>query len=379
MRSRSAVSPRRRLVALCICVAVGLIGCGSAVATPTPSPSPTPSPVPTPTPSPAITAASDLKAPLRDLSHPRFFGTAVLMPWLDIEQEYTDGTAEQFDSITPENAMTWAVVEPTEGELDWSWPDAVVEWAGTRGIAVRGFPLVWDQQLPAWLTNGTFDDATLETMLQDHVTALVSRYAGQVVSWDVVTDPFNSDGSLRRTIWEKAIGPDYIAKAFLWAHAADPKAKLYLNDSDVGLDAKSDAVYELVKTLRRQGVPIDGVAMEAHLDATVRTSYPAAVVSNLQRFAALGVDVVISQLDVRVHTPLLEGELDRQTNYYVAMISACFSVPGCSGVTVWEWSDRYSWVPREIPGEGAADLWDSNFNPKKVVDAVKQAILASRT
>jgi endo-1,4-beta-xylanase len=368
-------------VALVAGFALACAGCAPAVMTPPPSPirSPTPKPAATPSPSPEITPADDPKAPLRDLAHPRSFGTAVLMPFLGQPSLYSDITAEQFDSVTPQNAMTWATLEPSKGELDWAWADSVVEWAASRDIAVRGFPLVWDQQLPAWLTTGTFAPAEVATMLRDHITAMVGRYAGQVAAWDVVTDPINADGSIRRTIWEQALGPDYIARAFEWAHAADPTARLYLQDSGIeGFNTKSDTIYSLVATLRKEGVPIDGVAMEAHLDATKRSPFPSAVVANMQRFGALGLDVVISQLDVRIHSPAWEGDVDRQTSYYAGMVSACFSVPSCSSVTVWGWSDRFSLVSAFYPGEGDADLWDTRFNPKPVLDAVKQAILTSR-
>jgi endo-1,4-beta-xylanase len=380
LRSRPIAPSRRRLVALCLGAALGLTSCSSPVATPSPTPTPTPTPKPTVPATPVITPANDPAAPLRDLAGKRYFGTAVVMPYLVGSPTYSEITETEFSSITPEAAMTWAAVEPTRGEPDWSYADSVVTWAESRGISVRGFPLVWDQALPAWLTSGEFDAATLTGLLHDHITAEIGRYAGRVGSWDVVADAFNSDGSLRRTIWELAMGPGYIAQVLQWAHLADPQARLYISDSGYeGLNIKSDTIYELVKKLREQGVPIDGVSMESHLDATVRSSFPPAVAPNIQRFAALGVDVAISALDVRVHTPPLEGELDRQTAYYTSIVTTCFSTPGCVGVTVWEWSDRYSWIPGNFPGEGAADLWDSNFKPKPVLAAVKQAILAARS
>jgi endo-1,4-beta-xylanase len=379
LRNRPVAPSRRTLVMLCLGAAIGLAGCASPIVTPSATPTPSPTPTPTVRLTPPPTPANDPAAPLRDLAGKRTFGTAIRMPALIDNQTYALTAETEFDSITPEAAMTWAAVEPTRGELDWSYTDALVTWANTRGIAVRGFPLVWDQGLPAWLTSGEFDAAALTAMLHDHITAMVGRYAGMIASWDVVTDAFNADGSIRRTLWEQAMGPNYIAQVLQWAHLADPQASLYVADSDFeGLNTKSDTIYDLVRSLRAQAVPIDGVGMETHLDATVRSSFPTAVAPNIQRFAALGVDVAVTALDVRVHTPPLEGELDRQTAYYTGMVTACFSTPGCVGVTVWGFSDRYSWVPANFPGEGAADLWDSNFKPKPALLAVKQAIIASR-
>jgi endo-1,4-beta-xylanase len=122
------------------------------------------------------------------------------------------------------------------------------------------------------------------------------------------------------------------------------------------------------------------VGFQTHLDATSgRTpstsgKFPPAMAANLQRFAALGLDVAITELDARVHVPPSQEELDRQTSFYTQAVDACLVTPGCVGVTVWEFTDRNSWVPSAFPGEGAADLYDSNVNPKPVLTAVRQTL-----
>jgi endo-1,4-beta-xylanase len=360
------------------CVAFGLAGCAPSAATPSPSPDPTPTPPPVVRPSPTPTEVLDPNAPLRDLARPRYFGTTVSMPTLVASSPYMDTTATQFDSVTPANAMTWAAVEPRQGEFDWAYADSAVEWASSRDIAIRGPALVSDRGLPDWLTTGPFDAATLGSLLRDHVTTMVQRYAGQVGAWDVVADAFSANGSLRRTIWEEALGPGYVAEALQWAHAADPTAKLYIDDRDAeALNTKSDAIYAFVGDLLRRGVPIDGVGMEAHLEATAQL-FPKGAESNIERFGNLGIDVAITALDVRIHNPPLENELDRQSSYFASMVNACFSQARCVGVTLDTWTDRFSSVPTDYPGEGLADPWDAGFNPKPMLTAIGQAILRSR-
>jgi endo-1,4-beta-xylanase len=364
--------------AFAVSLAAGLVLAACSESTPTPPPSPTASPSASPAPPASATATPRVTlgpgATLRDLAGNRYFGTAVLASPLAQSLKYTGIVSDQFSSITPETAMTWAAVEPARGDLQWDALDTIVDFAQFHFQKLIGRTLVSDKQLPAWLTLGTFDQATLKQILHDHITAEVGRYAGRVYAWDVVEDAFNDNGSMRNTIWKKILGPDYIAEALQWAYAADPKAKLYITDDDaLGLNDKGDALYVLVKSLLDQGIPIDGVGFQAHLDATTG-AFPQAIAANLQRFTNLGLEVAITELDVRVHVPPLQAELDRQTSYYTQVIGACLATPGCVGVTVWEFSDRYSWVPAAFPGEGAADLYDSNLNPKPVLTAVRQTL-----
>ena len=372
---RSAAS---KALAVSLAAGLALAACGASTSTPSPSPSASPRvsarPSGSATPTPRITLGPG--ATLRDLAGNRYFGTAVAVPTIVENLKYATLVGAEFSSLTPENVMKWSFVEPARGDLHWDAADTVVDFAQAHDQIVRGHALVWDKQLPAWLTPGTFDKATLTQILHDHITAEVGRYAGKVAAWDVVNEALNDNGSLRNTIWKTTLGPDYIAEAFEWAHAADPKAKLYINDYNAeGLNDKSDALYVLVKSLLDQGVPIGGVGFQTHLDATVG-GFPPAMAANLQRFTALGLEVAITELDVRVHVPPTVDELSRQTSYYTQAIGACLAVSGCVGVTVWEFTDRYSWVPSSFPGEGAADLYDSNMNPKPVLTAVRETLAA---
>src|SRR5262249_37244936 len=163
----------------------------------------------------------------------KLIGTAVNTTVLANSPSYRDFVASAFSSVTPENVMKWQLVERQWGKPDYSAGDQLVEFGHANNQAVRGHTLVWPNQLPAWLTSGGFSDTELADLLQAHIADEAGHFAGQLYAWDVVNEPFNDDGSWRSSIWYQAMGPDYVAMALEWAHAADPSAKLYINDYNI--------------------------------------------------------------------------------------------------------------------------------------------------
>src|ERR1035437_5561803 len=221
-------------------------------------------------------------------------GTAVNTDVLAANATYRQITADQFSTVTPENVMKWRVAEPPQGTYDWSAADQLVNYAKTNGQLVRGHTLVWQNQLPTWLTTGTYTSAQLRDLLHKHITDEVSHFKGHIWQWDVVNEAFNDDGTMRDTIWLRAMGPGYIADASRWAHQPDPKALLFYNDYNIeGMGAKSDAVFALVKQLRAEGVPINGVGAQGHLDT--QYGFPNQMQQNLQRVADRGLKVALSE------------------------------------------------------------------------------------
>jgi endo-1,4-beta-xylanase len=313
---------------------------------------------------------------LRAAAGSRLFGTAVGLRELDSDAAYRAMLGREFSAVTPENAMKWESVEPQQGVYDWSGADAIVAFAQANGQKVHGHTLVWHNQLPSWLSGGTFSAAELSTILQDHITLEAGRYKGKIAAWDVVNEPFDDSGALRDSIWLKGLGSGYIADAFRWAHQADPSAKLYVNDYDIeGINAKSNAIYDLVKSLKAQGVPIDGVGIQGHLD--LQYGFPSDLADNIRRFADLGVEVAITELDVRMTLPATSESLAKQADYYGRVVQACTEVSACVGVTVWGFTDKYSWVPFSFAGKGAACLFDENLAPKPAVRTVLDALAAA--
>jgi endo-1,4-beta-xylanase len=310
---------------------------------------------------------------LRDLAPRPLVGTAVADDALRTDPTYASVLAREFNIVTPENVMKWETVEPQRGVLDFTAGDRLIAFARAHHQAVRGHTLVWHSQLPAWLTQGTFSNRELERILRQHITDEVRHFRGQIYAWDVVNEAFNEDGTLRDTIWLRALGPGYIAKAFRWAHAADPHAKLYYNDFNLeSIGPKSDAALALLQNLKRQGVPIDGVGFQGHLD--IQFPYPDSFGDNLARFAAAGFDVAITEADVRMFVPPDEAKLARQASDFSSMMASCVAVRRCVSFTEWGLDDGHSWVPGFFQGEGAALLFDESYQPKPAYFAVAEAL-----
>jgi endo-1,4-beta-xylanase len=310
--------------------------------------------------------------PLRDLgaAKGKVIGTAVTGSKLT--GAYGDLAGAQFSSLTPGNAMKWGSVEPAQSTFNWAEADQIVAFAQAHNQQVRGHTLVWHSQNPNWLTNGSWTPAQLGTLLQNHISTEVGRYKGKLAAWDVVNEAFNEDGTYRPTLWYNGLGADYIADALTWARAADPAAKLYINDYNVeGVNAKSTALYNLVKSLKERGVPIDGVGLQAHL---ILGQVPSSLQQNIQRFADLGVDVAITELDIRMTLPSDSAKLVQQKADYKAVTAACVAVARCVNMTVWGFTDSDSWVESTFPGQGAATPYDANYAPKPAYYGISEAL-----
>jgi len=300
-------------------------------------------------------------------------GTAVDMTALADDAEYRATVRREFNSVTAENVMKWEAVEPERGRYDWAAADRLVDEARRNGQVVRGHTLVWHNQNPAWLTSGDFTPAELRQILRRHILDQVGHFRGRVYQWDVVNEVFEDDGSLRDTIWLRSLGPGYIADAFRWAHQADPRAALYVNDyNNEGLNAKSDAYYALVRQLRSAGVPVHGYGMQGHL--AVQYGFPAGVPENLSRFEALGLQTAFTEVDVRMPLPADPIKLQAQAYGFSTLLSACLLARRCVSYTVWGFTDRYSWVPGVFEGEGAATPYDENLQPKPAYGALRDTL-----
>jgi endo-1,4-beta-xylanase len=318
------------------------------------------------TPDPTTSALRELAA------HTKLrIGTAVDTSALAADATYRTLLAEQFSSVTPENVMKWEVVEPQRGRYDFSAADELVRFAQANGQKVRGHTLVWHNQLPSWLTSGTWTPAELRDILRQHIFTEVGHFRGRIWAWDVVNEAFNDDGTLRDTLWLRGIGPSYIADAFRWAHQADPKAILFYNDYNIeGINPKSDAVLALVRSLRGEGVPIQGVGLQGHL--ATQYGFPNDVLQNMRRFAGLGLKTAITEADVRSILPIDNVKLQAQAAGYSLLMQSCLLVPSCISYTVWGFTDKYQWVPGTFPGQGSAALYDEHYVPKPAYDALRR-------
>lgn len=317
--------------------------------------------------------AAQASGPLRQHAADRdiLIGTALATGPLAGEAPYRDTANREFNAVTAENAMKWDATEPSRNQFNFTGADQIMASAQANGQTVHGHALVWHSQTPSWVQS--LSATEMRAAMQHHINTVVGRYAGRIASWDVVNEVFNEDGTLRQSFWLNTLGQSYIADAFRFARAADPGARLCINDFNVeGQNAKSNAMFNLVSQLRGQGVPIDCVGLQGHL--AIQFGFPSDIQQNIQRFANLGVDVKITELDVRMQLPVDATKLATQATFYQRVVNACLAVSRCTGVTIWGFTDRHSWVPSTFPGEGAALPFDENYTAKPAYTAVHDAL-----
>jgi endo-1,4-beta-xylanase len=210
----------------------------------------------------------------------------------------------------------------------------------------------------------------------------MTHYSGKVYAWDVVNEAFNDDGTIRSTIWYDqpgigfaGMGTQYIEQALNWAHAADPNAKLFYNDYNTEpLGPKSDAVYAMAQDFKTRGVPLNGIGFQFHIDLSFdNPGTLASVTSNFQRFAALGLEIHITELDIRLNDSST-ASLNAQAKLYGELATVCAQQPSCKLFQTWGFTDKYSWIPSFFPGEGWALLWDANYQKKPAYLSVNRAL-----
>jgi endo-1,4-beta-xylanase len=314
-----------------------------------------------------VAVATPAQAQLRDTPGADFFVGAAVTPNLLNNSTYASIAATEFSSLTAENHMKWDTLQPSQGNFNFGPGDQIVAFAQQNGQHVYGHTLVWHSQTPQWVQN--LSAPALGQAMQSHITTVLQHYAGQVDRWDVVNEAVSdNNGALRDSFWLQRLGPGYIAQALQAARAADPSATLCLNDYSIdGINAKSDAYFNLVQQLRAQGAPIDCMSFQAHL---ILGQVPSSMQQNLQRFADLGLEIWITELDIRILEPVSQQELQQQADEYAQVFEICQNVSGCAGVTTWGIHDAQSWVDNTFPEFDAPLMWDDNLNPKPAYHSV---------
>ena len=270
------------------------------------------------------------------------------------DPRYRQTALDRFDRFTPENEFKMAYLQPQRGIYDFRFADRIAGFAGVYGREIRGHALVWGAGLPAWLTSARLldwgRDEALDVM-RSHIRTVVrhfaTRFPGVVTEWDVVNEPLRDDGRFAPNFWSLRIGKDYVEQALREARRADPSVRLVINEVDVERPGpKADALVGLVRDLKRRGAPLDAVGWQMHLGSPAGAPPVDDLVAMMRRYADLGVQVEITELDVP--TPAVASTpggdpAQEQADAYRRVATACRRAGNCSGLTVWGVADPYSW------------------------------------
>jgi endo-1,4-beta-xylanase len=287
--------------------------------------------------------------------------------------------------LQAENEMKFEPIHPRPDSdpnpYDFTGADALVAFAQSHNMVVRGHTLVWHDQVPEWVSKGNHSPAQLAGILHGHINTVMRHYASKVYAWDVVNEAFNDNGTMRHTTWYDkpgigvGKGTKYVEQALRWAREADPNARLFYNDFDAEVvNRKSDAIYAMAKDFKARGVPLDGIGFQNHI--SLKFDDPAMLASyarNLERFAKLGLELHFTELDIRL-ADSSPASLAAQAKLYGEITKLCVQQPACKLIQTWGVTDKQSWIPLYYKGLGWALLWDDKYQKKPAYDAVSKAL-----
>jgi len=304
---------------------------------------------------------------------------------------------DQFSAIVAENCMKSGPIHPTENEYNFELPDQFVEFGVKNNKFITGHCLIWHSQAPRWFfTDDEGNDVSREVMIErmkNHINTVVGRYKGRIKGWDVVNEAIMEDGSMRNSKFRQIVGDDFIKLAFQFAHEADPEAELYYNDYNEWYPGKRDAIVQMIRDLKADGIRIDGIGMQGHIgmESPSLEDYEAAIVA----YANEGMKVMVTELDMSILpnksrdvgadiatsfeyqqqlNPYTEGVPVERMNEWDERMLDFFRLflrhsDAVSRVTLWGVSDATSWK-NNFPIRGRKDyplLFDREYQPKSIV------------
>ncbi len=299
------------------------------------------------------------------------------------ELQFRKYLLKHFNLVTPEYEMNFRITHAREGNYDFTAADEICRFAKKHGLEVRGHNLVWHAGLPTWVNDPKITSEQLRIILKDHIQTTIRhfkvRYPSLIRSWIVVNEAIEEDGSFRKSPFTR-IGnsPDeYIKLAFVWAHEADPSAILIYNEKHAeGINPRSNAVYELLKKLLSEKIPVNGVGLQLHVRID-EFPPPAEVMENMKRLDNLGLQTTITELDVRLPKKdfATRQALEKQASIYEGFVNSCTKQKSCKDISMWGFTDLHSWVPNYFKGDwGAALPFDDRYRPKPAYYSIMKTL-----
>jgi len=330
---------------------------------------------PTPVPVPSGTALYQLAA-AKGIT----FGTCVNSQWFygQTGADYDTILKREFGMIVAENEMKVDAIEPSQNSFSFSNGDKLVNFAMQNNMKVRGHTLVWHSQLPGWMGNWNGSRDGLVSAMNNHITKTMDHWKGKIAEWDVVNEACDDSGNgLRRSVWTNKIGNDFIDIAFQTARKADPSALLFYNDYNIeDMSGKANTAYNMIKSMVQRGIPIDGVGFQCHFINGMSSSQLSAIEQNIKRYAELGLQVSITELDIRMNDSENQNSgFQTQASNYRSLMEIALRNPNVKTFVVWGFTDKYSWIPGTFPGTGRGLIYDSNLKPKPAYDAIKDVLM----
>jgi endo-1,4-beta-xylanase len=331
-----------------------------------------------------IVGAQDDTPPLRELAEANgiYIGSAAWTQHL-VNPRHAEVMGSEFNLFVHEHQAKFCMIQQQQGLFDFRDVDTLMDFAEENNMVVRGHTLIWHSCEPEWLSNGDFSRDEAIAIMRDHIYTVVGRYKGQIPIWDVVNEAIDG-GTYRNTTLYRMIGEDYIELAFRFAHEADPDALLFYNDYGAeGLNAKSQAIYDMVSDFLARGVPIHGVGLQMHLQLgeTEEGNWLAQenLRANMQRIADLGLQVQVTEMDVRHGGVATEEIYRRQAGDYRRVLEVCLDIEACTAFIVWGVSDNFSWIRGWDAGNPNAEplLFSETYEPKLAYFAIAD-LLARR-
>ena len=346
----------------------------------------------------SISASGQITLPVQNTKglkdyYQNYFPIGVAVSLKNLKGDEANLINIQFNSITPENVMKMGDIHPKENLYYWKDADSVVSFAQRNGLKVRGHNLCWHQQTPEWMFKDSSGNlVTKEVLLKrlkDHITAVVTRFKGKIYAWDVVNEAISDkkDEYLRNSLWYQICGEEYIAKAFEYAHEADPSAILFYNDYGEINPEKRKKIFRLINQLKEAHVPIQGIGLQCHwsIDSPLKDQLEI----TLKEFASTGLTLQITELDISVYPKNQQNNSEKTISYDDTTFNTekesrqkdqyktCFQLfrkykSAISGVTFWNLSDRHSWLDN-FPVIGRKDyplLFNKILQPKNAFQEV---------